>query len=91
MRESLLVSYSKGVSRVREGEREGDRGMRYIHREEGDREREQGEENRSLHASICMPAYAWQRKRTHLHVCVWLYSAGQRSIILYMYEYTLPW
>ena len=56
MRESLLVSHSKGVSRVREGEREGDRGMRYIHRKEGDREREQGEENRSLHASICMAA-----------------------------------
>ena len=52
MRESLLVSHYKGVSRVREG----DRGMRYIHREEGDREREQGEENRSLHASICMAA-----------------------------------
>ena len=52
MRESLLVSHSKGVSRVREG----DRGMRYIHRGEGDREREQGEENRSLHASICMAA-----------------------------------
>ena len=65
MRESLLVSHSKGVSRVREGEREGDRGMRYIHREEGDRDREQGGGKQKLacqhkHGSI----------REHICMCV---------------------
>ena len=53
MRKSLLVSHSKGVSRVREGEREGDRGMRYIHRK---RETERGNKGRKTEA--CMPAYA---------------------------------